>query len=99
MRTDALDEIIEERHLLKQPFCRAWTEGRLSMDALRGYAGQYYKHVAAFPTYLSAIHSHTKDLPTRQYLLENLIDEERGDENHPELWLRFAEGLGVKRED
>jgi pyrroloquinoline-quinone synthase len=31
--------------------------------------------------------------------LENLIEEERGVENHPELWLRFAESLGVARED
>jgi pyrroloquinoline-quinone synthase len=31
--------------------------------------------------------------------LENLIEEERGEENHPELWLRFAEALGVTRED
>jgi pyrroloquinoline-quinone synthase len=30
--------------------------------------------------------------------LENLIEEERGAENHPELWLRFAESLGVNRE-
>ncbi len=30
-------------------------------------------------------------------MLENLIDEEKGDENHPELWLRFAEGIGVSR--
>jgi pyrroloquinoline-quinone synthase len=35
----------------------------------------------------------------RQQLLENLIEEERGEENHPELWLRFAEGLGVARAD
>ena len=32
-------------------------------------------------------------------LLENLIDEERGGENHPELWLRFAEVLGLGREE
>jgi pyrroloquinoline-quinone synthase len=31
-------------------------------------------------------------------LLENLNDEEKGSENHPELWLRFAEGLGLSRE-
>nr|WP_256433082.1 CADD family putative folate metabolism protein [Wolbachia endosymbiont of Ceratosolen solmsi] len=29
----------------------------------------------------------------------NLIEEEQGDENHPELWQRFAEGLGVARSD
>ena len=31
-------------------------------------------------------------------MLENLVDEEKGDENHPELWMRFAEGMGNSRE-
>ena len=35
----------------------------------------------------------------RRQLLDNLIHEEQGDENHPELWLRFAEGMGVSREE
>jgi pyrroloquinoline-quinone synthase len=54
--------------------------------------------VLAFPTYVSAVHANCPDLETRQEILENLIEEERGPENHPELWLRFAEGLGLKRE-
>lgn len=93
-----IDEAVAARHLLKHPFYTAWTEGRLSIDALKGYSEQYYRHVAAFPRYISAIHTQTADLETRQYLLENLIDEERGDESHPELWLRFAEGLGASRD-
>ena len=97
--TREIDALVERKHLLKHPFYTAWTNGTLSMEALRGYAGQYYRHVLSFPTYLSAVHSETPDLETRQYLLENLIDEERGSENHPELWLRFAEGIGCKRED
>src|SRR2546429_4185422 len=96
--TTKIDDVVAERHLLKHPFYTAWTEGALTLDSLRGYAAQYYKHVAAFPRYLSAVHTQTDDLTTRQYLLENLTDEERGDENHPELWLRFAEGLGTTRE-
>jgi pyrroloquinoline-quinone synthase len=95
--TKRIDDVVSEQHLLKHPFYVAWTEGRLSPSALQGYAAQYYKHVAAFPRYLSAIHSQTADLETRQYLLENLVDEERGAENHPELWLRFAEGIGADR--
>jgi pyrroloquinoline-quinone synthase len=97
--TREIDALVERKHLLKHPFYTAWTEGTLSLEALRGYAGQYYRHVLSFPTYLSAVHSETPDLETRQYLLENLIDEERGTESHPELWLRFAEGLGCTRED
>jgi len=96
---DQIDEIVEEKHLLKHPFYTAWTKGELTLDALRGYAAQYYQHVAAFPRYLSAIHSQTPDLQTRQYLLENLIDEERGAESHPELWLRFAEAIGCNRDE
>ena len=32
-------------------------------------------------------------------MLNNLIDEEAGSPNHPELWLKFAEGLGVSMRD
>ena len=88
-------EAIMEYSMLKHPFYVAWTEGKLSQSVLGEYAKQYYAHVRAFPTYVSAVHSRCEDLGIRQKLLENLIEEERGEENHPELWMRFAEGLGV----
>ena len=93
----ALDSLTAEMSLLKHPFYLQWTAGTLPLERLRNYAVQYYQHVAAFPRYLSGIHARCEDLPTRQALLENLIDEERGSDNHPELWLRFAEALGVSR--
>lgn len=94
-----LREAVIQYSMLKHPFYVAWTEGKLSKAVLAEYAKQYYAHVRAFPTYVSGVHSRCDDLAIRQELLENLIEEERGDENHPELWLRFAEGLGVARED
>ena len=93
----ALREAVMEFSMLKHPFYVAWTEGKLSKEILAEYAKQYYAHVRAFPTYVSAVHSGCNDVSIRQELLENLIEEERGEENHPELWLRFAEGLGVSR--
>jgi pyrroloquinoline-quinone synthase len=93
-----LDSMISERSMLKHPFYQAWTAGTLTLERLQNYAVEYYTHVAAFPRYLSAIHSRCADMATRQALLENLIEEERGPENHPELWLRFAEAIGVSRE-
>ena len=93
-----LDSMTAKRSLLSHPFYQAWTAGTLSKERLQNYAIEYYPHVAAFPRYLSAIHSRCADIATRQAILENLIEEERGTENHPELWLRFAEGLGVSRE-
>jgi pyrroloquinoline-quinone synthase len=96
---EKLDRLVEERSLLKHPFYVEWTHGRLERSRLRAYAIEYYPHVAAFPRYLSAIHSRCDDVTIRQALLENLIEEERGPENHPELWLRFAEGLGLARSE
>ncbi len=95
----ALSQAVMEYSMLKHPFYVAWTEGKLSKAILAEYAKQYYAHVRAFPTYVSAVHSRCDDLTLRQELLENLIEEERGAENHPELWLRFAESLGATRED
>jgi len=94
-----LRDAVMEYSMLKHPFYVAWTEGKLSKSVLAEYAKQYYAHVRAFPTYVSGVHSHCEDLSVRRELLENLIEEERGEENHPELWLRFAEGLGVTRDD
>lgn len=95
---DQLDEKIQEKHLLNHPFYKTWNAGELSHEAIKEYSAQYFKHVSSFPRYLSSIHSNCDDLKTRQMLLDNLIDEERGSENHPELWMRFAEGMGNSRE-
>src|SRR5215510_10880453 len=92
---DQIDKDIEAKHLLKHPFYLAWTHGALCREALADYARQYYQHVAAFPTYLSAVHAKCDDQLTRRELLNNLIEEEAGSPNHPELWLNFAEGPGV----
>jgi pyrroloquinoline-quinone synthase len=94
-----LDASIEARHLLNHPFYQRWTAGTLTQEELREYARQYFHYAMAFPTFISAMHQQTEDIVTRQMLLENLIEEERGAENHPELWLRFCESLGLDRED
>jgi pyrroloquinoline-quinone synthase len=96
---DKIDSDIAEKNLLKHPFYLAWTRGELSKEALTDYARQYYHHVAAFPTYLSAVHAKCDDQPTRKQILQNLIDEEAGSPNHPELWKQFANALGVNDVD
>jgi pyrroloquinoline-quinone synthase len=93
---NGIERQIEDRHILKHPFYVAWREGTLPREALRTYAAQYYRHVRAFPTYISALHSRCDDLETRRILLENLRDEEEGPENHPALWLRFAAAVGCE---
>lgn len=93
-----LEQQISNKHLLTHPFYQAWTRGELSLECLREYAIQYYHHVKAFPCYLSSVHSHTDDACTRKQLLQNLVDEEAGTPNHPDMWRAFALRLGVTDE-
>src|SRR3954465_7970667 len=96
---ETIDQQIAAKHLLTHPFYLAWTRGELTREALTDYARQYYQHVAAFPTYLSAVHAGCDDQSTRKQILANLIDEEAGEPNPPEPWLQFAESLGLSRDD
>ena len=96
---DKIDNLIEKHHLLNHSFYKAWNAGELPKETIREYAAQYFQHVSLFPRYLSAIHSNCDDIKTRQLLLENLNEEEQGKENHPELWMRFAEGMGNTRKN
>lgn len=94
-----LDALVAERHLLKHPFYVLWNEGKLTLDDLRQYAIAYYPQVANFPRYVSGVHAACEDAALRQELLENLIEEERGPENHPALWRKFAASLGAAASD
>lgn len=94
-----IDAQIQTKHLLNHYFYQAWTRGELSQECLREYAKEYYHHVKAFPRYLSAVHCRTDDAHTRRELLNNLIEEEAGNPNHPELWRAFAKSLGASDEE
>jgi pyrroloquinoline-quinone synthase len=93
-----IDERIRQRHLLGHPFYTSWVAGTLPREAMHEYARQYYAFESSFPRVLSAIHARTEQPDVRQALLENLWDEEHGETNHAELWLRFADGIGAGRE-
>ena len=86
---------IKEKSILKHPFYQEWQHGRLTKAMLREYAKQYYRHVAAFPQYLSALHSKIDDFGDRKIVLQNLMDEENGDKNHVQLWINFGKALGL----
>ena len=97
-----LETRIAQYDLLCHPFYQAWSAGTLTREDLRAYAGDYYHHVAAFPTYLAALYSRLEDGELRRAVVANLADEEGLDGNpasrpHNELWLDFAEGMGAQR--
>ena len=96
---EKIDRQIDAKHLLNHPFYTKWNEGTLPREALAEYARQYYAFESSFPRFLSALHSRTEDAGVRQRILDNLWDEEHGKDNHAEMWLQFAEGIGVARDD
>lgn len=94
-----LESRIAPYDLLTHSFYRAWTAGDLTANDLRDYAAEYWHHVSAFPTYLSALHSRLEDAELRRTVLRNLVDEEGIDspdgKPHSELWMDFAKGMGA----
>jgi len=97
----ALDARIARYDLLQHPFYQAWSRGELTRDELREYASEYWHHVSAFPTYLSALHARLEDAPLRRTILENLADEEGlpYGRPHSDLWMDFAAGMGADAAD
>lgn len=94
-----VEDTIRSRFLMDHPFNQAWRDGRLKLEDVQFYGKQYFRHVDAFPRYVSATHCNTDDIRVRQMLLSNLVEEEQGSENHPELFLRFCEGAGLDRDE
>ena len=95
---NTLDEFIQSRSILDHPFYVAWERGELTPEQLATYARMYYPHVQAFPGYLKAVIKCSNDAETRKELSENLADELSEPKTHPELWLDFAQAVGVNRE-
>ncbi len=94
----ALDGRLDRYDLLQHPFYQAWSKGELTHEDLREYAAEYWPHVSAFPTYLSALHSRLPDGKLRRIVLSNLAEEEGLYDGlpHSDLWMDFARGMGAE---
>ena len=103
---DQLDARVAKYDLLCHPFYKAWAAGELTREDLREYGRQYFRHVEAFPEYLSEFASRvpdsedSEDSELRHAVLTNRDDELglHGSRPHAELWLDFVEGMGGDRQ-
>lgn len=95
-----------ERHPFRtHPFFRRVENGEAPRDLVHRWAGQFYPWLATVPIAMAERFARcpreaTYD-PFRRMILDQLV-EEAGDPKgtqpgHPELWLRFCEGLGLGR--
>lgn len=92
---DQLKVEIERQSILKHPFYQLWNEGKLTTNALKVYAKQYYHFVDEFPRLLETMLENCEDSTLRSMINENLAEEKK----HPALWLAFAEAIGLTKND
>ena len=89
-----IDRIIEERSLLNHPFYQAWSDGKLTRDALTGYSKEYYQLVKAVPIFMTQL---IDNVPSTFH--DELDFHQQEEFSHIGMWERFASGLGVARND
>jgi len=85
-----IDELIEERSLLKHPFYQMWSDGKLSLDSLSGYSKEYFQLVKAVPSFMTSLIEKAPD-----NLKSELTSNQEEEIQHIKPWMRFAGELGV----
>ena len=78
--------------------------GELSRPQLQSWAAQFFLQVCEFPRAVSGLHTTCPFLDERMKLAESLYEEETGrisgcNVPHPELFIRFGEGIGLERRE
>jgi len=103
---DELTRYKMENHPFRtHPFFADVERGTAPKPLVRAWVKQFYPWLASVPTAMAERYTNCSPEPAndpyRRLILDQLL-EEAGDPHgkspsHPELWLRFCEGLGVPR--
>jgi pyrroloquinoline-quinone synthase len=91
-----IDLEIEKHSLLKHPFYKMWSEGKLTIDHLQGYSKEYFQLVKIIPQFVESIAKKTANSDDEG---SSIAKNAREEAEHIELWIRFATALGVSRSD
>lgn len=98
----ALEDAIKGNHSQKAPFTIAWAEGKLERKHFARWAENHYHYVGPFANYLAYIYHNTPDTPeyesAKDFILQNMYEEEIAADCHTDLLIRFAEACGTTRE-
>ncbi|QLH05965.1 TenA family transcriptional regulator [Nitrosopumilus ureiphilus] len=89
-----IDEMIEERSLLKHPFYQMWSDGKLTQESLAGYSKEYFQLVKAVPDFMTPIIEKAPEA-----VVGELIENQHEESDHIKPWLAFAEELGVSEDE
>lgn len=97
---DALKEAMKGREAKDASFSLAWSNGELKREHFARWAENHYHYVGPFADYLAYIYANAPDSETnaKDFLLQNMYEEELADIRHTDLLIRFAESCGTTRE-
>jgi len=73
-----LEAAVNARHSRLNPFTEKWVKGELSRAQLGAWAAQHYQYVSQFPRWCAIVYGECPDPDARDFLLENIIEEESG---------------------
>jgi pyrroloquinoline-quinone synthase len=101
---DLVARIQARRTFGGHPLWHAIADGKLSREQLQRFAVQFFLQVREFPRAVSAMHANCPFPKERMELAESVYEEETGRISgcnlpHPELFIKFGEAVGLKRED
>src|SRR5207247_11351127 len=91
-----LQKAAAARHSRLNPFTERWVSGELTRQQLGAWVCQHYQYVSQFPRWCAAVYADCPDADARDFLLENIVEEESGTK-HVDLLIRFGEACGVSR--
>ena len=92
--TKKIDEMIEERSLLKHPFYQAWSDGKLTKESLAGYSKEYFQLVKEVPSFMAPI---IQQAP--ESVVKELVENQQEESDHIKPWIAFAGELGISEEE
>lgn len=94
----AIESAVQGRSLLQHEFYKAWSAGKLTKDHLCGYAKEYYFAAKHVPSVMNAIQDNMpEDLSEKER--ETFAHNAKEEEEHIELWERFASSLGISKKE
>ncbi len=92
-----LQDVAEQSNYKRHPFTTAWARGELSREQMIQWTQQHWLFVMHFPRWVAALYARCDEQDTRDYFLENLMEEE-GSVKHTDMLLTFGEACGATRE-
>jgi len=89
-----IDQIIEERSLLKHPFYEMWSDGKLTQESLAGYSKEYFQLVKAVPEFMTPIIERAPNS-----VITELTENQQEESDHIKPWISFAGELGISEDE